>query len=146
MGREVMRPRGLVGLGLDTLDASTAEMAESLKAISAPSALPLLVHCTQGKDRTGMVVIIALMILGVPLDAISHDYMLSEDELLPEKEERLREIREIGLTDEFANVAPDMVSRTAEHLNESYGGVDGYLDRIGFMEGDRQRLREILLY
>lgn len=53
MGRDVMEPRGLVGLGIDTLDVSTTEMAEALATISAPASLPLLVHCTQGKDRTG---------------------------------------------------------------------------------------------
>jgi len=145
VGREVMQPRGLLGLGIDTLDVSKAEMAEALRTILAPASLPLLVHCTQGKDRTGMVALIVLMALGVPLEAISHDYMLSGEELLSEKEQRLGEIREIGLADEFADVAPDMVVRVAEHLQDMYGGVDGYLDRIGVTSEDRERLRKILL-
>jgi len=93
-----------------------------------------------------VVVIVALMAIGVPLEAISHDYMLSEEELLPEKDQRLLEIREIGLSDEFADVAPDMVFRTEQHLRDKYGGVDGYLDRIGFAAQDRERLRQVLLY
>lgn len=48
-----MIPRGLVGLGLDTLDQSTREIREALSLYADPAALPSIVHCTQGKDRTG---------------------------------------------------------------------------------------------
>jgi protein-tyrosine phosphatase len=53
IGREVMLPRGLVRLGLDTLDQSGTEIREALSLYSESRALPILVHCTQGKDRTG---------------------------------------------------------------------------------------------
>ncbi|KAI1477166.1 protein-tyrosine phosphatase-like protein [Daldinia eschscholtzii] len=47
LGREVMQPRGLVGLGIVTLDESGAEIAEALRTLTAPSSsLPVLVHCT----------------------------------------------------------------------------------------------------
>jgi len=146
MGREVMRPRGLVGLGLDTLDQSTTEIAESLTALLAPLSLPFLVHCTQGKDRTGLVIALVLMILGVPLTAIDHDYMLSLQALLPDRPERLQEIHDIGLTEDFADPAPGLIRRTAEHLDQSYGGLEAYLDGIGFTQGERDRMRELLLY
>lgn len=53
LGQQVMIPRGLVGLGLDTLDQSTREIREALSLYTDQAALPSLVHCTQGKDRTG---------------------------------------------------------------------------------------------
>ena len=108
--------------------------------------LPMLVHCTQGKDRTGIVISLVLMILGVPLDAIDYDYMLSGPELVPEMPARLKEIREIGLTDEFGDVSPDMIKKTAAHLSDSYGGLDAYLDGIGFVAADRENMRDILRY
>lgn len=170
IGREVMRPRGLVGLGLDTLDHSGAALCEvippppsyrspqqpwmlayfihqqALKSIVEPSGTPVVVHCTQGKDRTGVVVMLVLMALGVPLPAIDHDYMLSDEELVPEKEARLVEILEIGLTKDFGDTAPDMAQKTAEHLDVKYGGIDAYLDHIGFGQTERERLSELLLY
>lgn len=54
MSREVMLPRGLVGLGLDTLDQSQDEVRQALLLYTTPQAMPSIVHCTQGKDRTGM--------------------------------------------------------------------------------------------
>lgn len=38
-----------------------------------------------------------------------------------------------------------MVSSVISWLDATYGGVDGYLDAIGFGEQKRERLREILL-
>ena len=53
LGREVMLPRGLVGLGLATMDLSGAEIRETLLLYTSASPLPSVVHCTHGKDRTG---------------------------------------------------------------------------------------------
>jgi protein-tyrosine phosphatase len=119
---------------------------QALESFLEPSGLPVLIHCTQGKDRTGIIVILALMILRVPQEAIDYDYQLSDQELLPEKEARLAEIREIGLSDEFGDTAKDMIARVARHLDTAYGGLDGYLDGIGFGQDKRERLRDILAY
>ncbi|EHA51574.1 hypothetical protein MGG_07475 [Pyricularia oryzae 70-15] len=146
LGREVMNPRGLSGLAVDTLDNSGAEVAEALRCLVEPGGLPVLVHCTQGKDRTGIIVILVLMILGVPLAAIEHDYRLSDEGLASEKEQRIAEIHEIGLTEEWAVVAPNMIPAVAGHLDSRYGGLESYLDRIGFSDDERARLRELLAY
>lgn len=86
------------------------------------------------------------MALGIPTPAIEHDYFLTDEALASGNEERLAEIREIGLTDDWASTAPDMITGMEKHLREKYGGVDKYLDQIGFGQDDRQRLREVLLY
>ncbi|OHE95894.1 tyrosine/serine protein phosphatase, partial [Colletotrichum orchidophilum] len=146
LSREVMLPRGLVGLGLDTLDQSGEEIAKALRIFIDPKTSPTLVHCTQGKDRTGLIVSLVLFILDVPLEAIEHDYMLTSGALESEREERLAEMREIGLTDDWFETAPDMIARTGRHLDEVHGGLNGYLDKIGFGQADRLKLRELLLY
>ncbi|KAM0345136.1 hypothetical protein ACHAPU_006771 [Fusarium lateritium] len=146
IGEKVMIPRGLVGLGLDTLDQSTKEIHEALSLYANPSALPSMVHCTQGKDRTGLICALVLMILDVPVPAIEHDYALSDGALVSEQEQRLIEIREIGLTDEWLHTADDMIVGLKQHLDEKYGGLDAYLDGIGFGADDRTKLRDALLY
>ncbi len=111
-----------------------------------PGNLPTMVHCTQGKDRTGLVIQLVLMAMGVPLKAIDFDYHLSNDALLPEKESRLVEIREIGLTDDFGETAEGLIEKTAAHLDSRYGGLNGYLDSIGFDKQKRLKLAEALAY
>ena len=41
--------------------------------------VPLLIHCTQGKDRTGIGAILVLLALGVNEKQIIYDYLLSNE-------------------------------------------------------------------
>ncbi len=143
---EVMRPKGLVGFGLDIVDHSGPEIATALRSYLEPAGVPSLVHCTQGKDRTGLIVALVLMILGVPIAAIEHDYVLSEAGLANFATGRLAEISRIGLTKEWGKVDPKMIKALDEHLSARYVGVDKYLDSIRFVEKDRVQMRELLLY
>jgi protein-tyrosine phosphatase len=43
--------------------------------------MPAVIHCTAGKDRTGVVVAVLLTLLGVPRDAVEADYLRSNDAL-----------------------------------------------------------------
>ena len=49
-----------------------------------PDNLPVLFHCTAGKDRTGFVAAAILKFLDVPDDAVIEDYLLT-NELLQER-------------------------------------------------------------
>ena len=94
----------------------------------------------------GLICALVLMILDVPISAIEHDYSLSDEALVPEREQRLIEIREIGLADEWLYTADDMIIGLQKHLESKYGGLNAYLDGIGFGAAERAKLREALLY
>jgi protein-tyrosine phosphatase len=144
LGREVMQPRGLVGLGFDSISHCGPEIAEALRAYSTPSNYPILSHCTQGKDRTGLIIALILFLLEIPKEAISHDYVISEKELESERESRMKEIRSIGLSEDFAGCPADWIERMEGFLQERYGGVRGYCRGIGFGDGEMERLVGIL--
>lgn len=91
-----------------------------------------------------MIIALALLILRVPTDAITHDYLLSQPGLEPEREERVAEMTHIGLTREWGDCPPEFMQRVCGHLDVRYGGVNGYLDSIGFGADDRARLVEVL--
>lgn len=101
-------------------------------------------HCTHGKDRTGLVVALVLLVLGAPLGAISHDYLLSNPGLEAEKERGLAEMRAIGLTAEWGECPPGFIDDVDAYLRERYGGVEGYLDGVGFGKAERQMLVDVL--
>ncbi|KAJ5774604.1 hypothetical protein N7457_009500 [Penicillium paradoxum] len=120
---QVMQPRGLTGLAQDTLDSSMNEMRAVFEILAREESYPTIVHCTQGKDRTGLVVLLMLLLAGtVPVDAIVDDYSRSELELVPEFEERMEEIRAIGLDEDYTRCPPDFVKATTEYLDSRYGG------------------------
>ena len=146
LGREVMAPRGLIGLGKDSLDHGTSELREIFTVLADSNKYPILIHCTQGKDRTGLVIILLLLLLNVPLGAISADYTVSENELESERESRLEEIRRVGLGEEFAACQSNFVQEMAGHLQDVYGGVQGYLRRIGVDDRTQDRVKENVLH
>ena len=47
--------------------------------VCAAGRLPLLYHCSVGKDRTGWMTAIVLAVLGVPREVVLEDYLLSND-------------------------------------------------------------------
>ncbi|KAI1166409.1 tyrosine/serine protein phosphatase [Nemania serpens] len=145
MGVNVMQPLGLVGLSLVTLDESGPQIAEALRILTNPQTpSPTLLHCTQGKDRTGTIAALALLVLRVPVAAVTHDYLLSQPGLAPERDVRVAEMAQIGLTPAWGDCPPELIARITGHLDVRYGGVDGYLDSIGFGVEDRTRLAEAL--
>jgi protein-tyrosine phosphatase len=51
----------------------------ALRRLGTPGQLPLLYHCTAGKDRAGWMTAIVLTALGVPRELVLRDYLLSND-------------------------------------------------------------------
>ncbi|KGO76788.1 Tyrosine/serine-protein phosphatase IphP-type [Penicillium italicum] len=138
-----MQPRGLTGLAQDTLDSSMGEIRAVFEILACEESYPTLVHCTQGKDRTGLVVLLVLLLVAgvVPVDAIVDDYSRSELELVSEFEERLEEIRAIGLGEDYTRCPPGFVTDTTQYLETRYGGVSGYLERVGVGFDMQERVR-----
>ncbi|RPA93920.1 hypothetical protein L873DRAFT_1941245 [Choiromyces venosus 120613-1] len=70
IGEKVVKSKGLAGLSLASLEYCGEEIRSSLEILCDQSAYPVLMHCTQGKDRTGLLSILLLLLLKVPIDAI----------------------------------------------------------------------------
>lgn len=104
----------------------------------------VLVHCHAGKDRTGVLVALALRVVGVPDDEIVADYALSGEYLQVVHEAYLA-----TLTDEQERAwAEDMRGCRAEtmvdllaHLDDRHGGAGPYLSSIGVTDDNLAALR-----
>ena len=57
--------------------SSDESIAEALAVLTDPAAYPAVMHCSIGKDRTGILVALLLSIVGVEDDDIVADYALS---------------------------------------------------------------------
>lgn len=146
IGSNVMASRGLIGLAQDSLEHCTSEVKEVFDVLCEPDNYPILVHCTQGKDRTGLSIFLVLLLLDIPETIISSDYVLSEQGLADGKSARLEEIRSIGLPDEFAGCSEQWVFTVAAWLRERYGGVEAYLKGpCGIQDSSIAKIRSILL-
>lgn len=146
LGAQVMEPRGLTGLAFDTLAMSTTEIKAVCMLFADEAAYPIMIHCTQGKDRTGLAIVLILMLLEVPVQAIATDYVASERELEVEMEERIADMSKVGLGRNFAGCPRGFVEAVVNQLDSNYGGVESYLkDWVGISEETQERIRSIIL-
>lgn len=68
----------LAGRYLDMLDEGAGSIVEAVSMIADAERLPLVFHCSAGKDRTGVLAAILLSLLGVSDTDIASDYALSK--------------------------------------------------------------------
>jgi protein tyrosine/serine phosphatase len=107
---------------------------------------PVIVHCAAGKDRTGVVVALALEAVGVPRDAVVADYMLTAERITPLMA-RLRASPTYAAelapySDESRKPRAEVMERVLAVLDEHHGGAAGWLAHHGFdPEPLRRRLR-----
>jgi protein-tyrosine phosphatase len=122
-----------------------AEIRSIVQAI-ALSSFPLIIHCTAGKDRTGLIVALILAMLGVPADVIAADYAMSEPCLMLffAKVRCVLQGQGADLVrfDRDSRAAPETILRVLRYVELRYGGVDGYLCLPPPLE---QRLRQRLV-
>ena len=149
LGRKVMTPLGPLKLYTLPVEASLPQTQEVFDTISSshPSGTPypILIHCTHGKDRTGLIVTLILMLLGIDWEIIEKDYFLSDGELEADKAERQRELAEKGLGKEFVNCSEGFVPRVVDMMDER-GGIEKWLvDVVGVESVKLGRMKRALL-
>lgn len=82
--------------------------SQIFQILSDPERLPVLIHCEQGKDRTGVVIAIILSLCGVDRQVILDDYNKSYEGLYTQYEDVKDEMNDLGLKDEFAHTEPEV--------------------------------------
>lgn len=117
--------------------------------LTRPAAWPALVHCTAGKDRTGVVIALLLGLAGASDETIVADYALSARSLTGDRFEAARLAAERhgfawATSPELLACRPDTMRATLDYLQRS-GGVDGYLRRLGLSNQQIRQLREALV-
>jgi protein-tyrosine phosphatase len=126
----------------------------------ATERVPLLFHCSAGKDRTGIVAAIVLHFLGVPREAILEDYELTntavdlEAFILENSRSKLGLANEVNpiyaLSDDIKKV---MLSADREFLlaalakiESDNGSIDNFVKKILKVDDtDKNKIREIVL-
>jgi protein-tyrosine phosphatase len=144
-------PEGLdtiVEVCIDMLDRRPDRFAEAVLAIVEAPPGAVVVHCHGGKDRTGMVVALALSIAGVPVDEIVADYFLTKERLASAMAAQLAAEPERSLHAEmieFRDTRAESIVAILAHLDTAYGGPEAYLRHGGLTTGQLGVLRSRLI-
>ena len=124
----------------------TAENASAIRAILAAVAGAegiALFHCTAGKDRTGIIAAVLLLLAGVCREDVVADYMVSEWYIRP----RMEAVRKSypDMPAHFARSRAAYMEDFLERLLGKYASVEGYLSTMGVDAETIARLRAKLL-
>jgi protein-tyrosine phosphatase len=124
-----------------------------LLALAEPDNLPLLFHCTGGKDRAGFGAALALMAVGVPRDVVMSDYLLTQEYTADVTAQRIRNIRLMTLwsmdTEAIAALSsarPEYLQAAFDAIDDQYGSTEAYIrDGLGIDATTLARIRTNLL-
>jgi protein-tyrosine phosphatase len=122
-----------------------------VELVRDPDMLPLLNHCTAGKDRTGVGSAIILMILGVSRENIIKDYLKSNDfaeneinNLIEQKPEFKKVDRE--KLNHIFGVNLDYINAAFDRIDDEYKTVEDYLNgEFGLDLDELNNLRNMYL-
>jgi protein tyrosine/serine phosphatase len=124
-------------------------IGETLAVLTDPAAYPAVIHCSVGKDRTGIVMALILSLLGVADHDIVADYALSGIgtarlvlRLRDELGDRFSELE--PFLPVLLSAEPDSMRIFLARLRSEFGSVDGYVEHIGLASAT-EYLRAALL-
>lgn len=127
-------------------------VVRALREIADTGDEPVVVHCTAGKDRTGVVVALALLAVGVDRETVLDDYAATQANLAGEwLEGMLALVRGYGV-----EITPDLqvimggspreaMAAVLDLIDRDFGGVRPYLLDAGLDEVELAKLRSVLI-
>jgi protein tyrosine/serine phosphatase len=120
----------------------------ALRALADGGPGASVVNCAAGKDRTGIVVALALAVAGVPHEEIVADYAMTAeviDAIVARLAARPTYAEDMTTRDVDSHTPrAATMARVLDLLDERSGGPVGWLEGHGFGPADRQRLRDRL--
>lgn len=130
-GSEGMQNQYLKYIYLDSNNEAYSEFIS--RVCSAPG--PVIFHCADGKDRTGLAAVYILYILGVSREDILDDYAASARYLQEKVQRRRSHLAGLGITDGvlidnlclLATVKRKWMENLLREIDSSFGGMDNLL-------------------
>lgn len=105
----------------------SGQLASAVRAVMDAGDDGVVVHCYAGTDRTGLVVAIALLAVGVDHGTVVSDYVASHSDIGDQRS------------------ATDLMTGALTELDRLYGGAAGLLIAGGFTGEDLERLHAVLV-
>ena len=132
------------------IDDCGAAIAAAIGLLCGDGALPGLVHCTAGKDRTGLVMALVLEVIGVPDEIIAADYAMSDAYLDTGAARAISRIRAVSGVGRWLDLgalgaSPQVIHDALARIRARSGTVSDYLLGNGLTVRDLGNLRASLV-
>lgn len=125
-----------------TNDSATIQYQKMFEHLQNPEGnVPLLYHCTAGKDRTGMATALILYALGADDKTVMNDYLLSNKYIEAKFASYIEQYPNlIGLF----SVKQEYLQAGLDAINKNYGNVEKFL--VKKLNVDINKMHELYLY
>jgi protein-tyrosine phosphatase len=126
------------------------QLVGAIKALAQPGALPAIVHCAGGKDRTGVVIALVLAGVGVADEVVVADFAATSLFITEAFLKALNTRREVSEADADARASmlasdPDLMVRILGLIRDEHGSVEAFLRKHGLEEHELDTLSRELL-
>jgi len=129
------------------------QYAAMFDRITRPENLPALVHCTAGKDRAGFASALILRTLGVPMETVAEDFLLTNHYTAAKVERTLLMIRVFSLfradperVRPVLGVEPAYLEAAFDEIDARFGSFDRYRrEALGLDDTRLAAFRELAL-
>ena len=117
---------------LAMLERQAALFGDLIRVVAEGDHHPVVIHCTAGKDRTGLGAALLLGAVGVAEDVVIEDYALTDEyrskhrlaEIGPQLAEQGLELDDLKV---LFTAPAETMAITLELVRERWGGIEGYL-------------------
>ncbi len=132
------------------IDGNAHVIGEIFQRLADPAQLPALIHCTAGKDRTGLVAAMLLLTLGVPEETVLADYTMSNlfyDHFHKGIAADIKQVAPWGISvddlQDLLLVKVKTLRGALAHIQQCYGSLENYLrDQAGVSDETIAQLRQ----
>lgn len=140
--------KGYIGMA-----ASNEALKKLMECVQCLEKVPIINHCTAGKDRTGIGSALILLALGVPEETVLEDYLLTNvyranmnKKLLKTVEPMLIDEESIEICKALMEVRQEYIEGFFNAVKERYGSIEEYLEKeFGLTEEKRAVLQQYYL-
>lgn len=130
-----------INLRLVSDSACINRYREFFKVLQDEENIPVLYHCTAGKDRTGMATALVYYALGVEEETIISDYLLSNTYLRDKYESIVKRYPQLS---PVVSVDSAYLNAGLDKIKADYGTVENYLIKV--LDVDISKMRSLYLY
>ena len=134
------------------IDTAGPRISRAVEPLTDHGTLPAVVHCTAGKDRTGLVIALVLSAIGVPDDEIATDFAASRGHLSGGFLERVRARHdqhgvpfEDDAVEMYVGSDAELIHAALDRVRRGYGDAAGYLEHHGLSAEQLHRLHATLV-
>lgn len=148
------KPGELLKKGYEQMVFENQAFKKLMEYAEYPDKMPIIQHCTAGKDRTGIGSALILLALGVPEETVMEDYLLTNVYRCNTNEALMKSLGSWVKDEEIKKtiralmeVRKGYMESALNAMKERYGSIEEYFDKeYGLNEEKRAELQKKYLY